>query len=393
MSRLASSAEIYAERDGDAMRQTLQEFCCQNEKEFLLRQWDTKKNAPDTPQTVTHGSHKKIWWRCDKGHSWQASIYSRTSGSGCPYCGGKKVGQGNDLASLYPELAAQWDARKNAPRKPSEFSAGSHTLAWWLCEKGHSWRAQIKSRVSGCGCPVCMGRLVVAGANSLADVAPELSRQWDMDKNAPLTPRQVTAGTTRKVWWNCARGHSWKASVASRVSQKIGCPVCGGKTVMKGFNDLETLYPALAAEWDPEKNAGLTPDQVTVASNRKVWWRCPLGHSYVSIIGSRSLRGYGCPYCAGRRVLAGFNDLASRNPMVAAQWHPTLNGSLTPEMVTVGSHRKVWWQCPNGHVWQAAIQSRTGKRPCGCPACAGMLSESRRAHYEQIMKEAMKCDG
>ena len=375
------------------MRQTLREFCCRNEKEFLLQQWDTEKNAPDTPQTVSYGSNRKMWWRCDKGHSWQASIYSRTSGSGCPYCGGKKVGQGNDLASLYPELAAQWDARKNAPRKPSEFSAGSHTLAWWLCEKGHSWRAQIKSRVSGCGCPVCMGRLVVAGANSLADVAPELSRQWDMDKNAPLTPRQVTAGTTRKVWWNCARGHSWKASVASRVSQKIGCPVCGGKTVMKGFNDLETLYPALAAEWDPEKNAGLTPDQVTVASNRKVWWRCPLGLSYVSIIASRTLRGYGCPYCAGRRVLAGFNDLATRNPAVAAQWHPALNGSLTPEMVTVGSHRKVWWQCPNGHVWQAAIQSRTGKRPCGCPVCAGMLSESRRARYEQIMKAAMKCDG
>lgn len=83
----------------------------------------------------------------------------------------------------------------------------------------------------------------MAGANSLADVAPELSRQWDMDKNAPLTPRQVTAGTTRKVWWNCARGHSWKASVASRVSQKIGCPICGGKTVMKGFNDLKPFIP------------------------------------------------------------------------------------------------------------------------------------------------------
>ena len=299
------------------MRQTLQEFCCRNEKEFLLQQWDTEKNAPDTPQTVSYGSNRKMWWRCDKGHSWQASIYSRTSGSGCPYCGGKKVGQGNDLASLYPELAAQWDARKNAPRKPSEFSAGSHTLAWWLCEKGHSWRAQIKSRVSGCGCPVCMGRLVVAGANSLADVAPELSRQWDMDKNAPLTPRQVTAGTMRKVWWRCALGHSWRAAVSPRVRQ-----------------------------------------------------------------------GVGCPYCAGRKVLPGFNDLASKAPAVAAQWHPVLNGSLTPEMVMVSSHRRVWWQCPQGHVWRALVYSRTGEQRCGCPVCGGSLGGARRARYEQALREA-----
>ena len=317
----------------------------------------------------------------------EAAIYARTNGSGCPYCAGKKVGQGNDLMSLYPELAAQWDLQKNAPRKPSDFSAGSQRLVWWRCEKGHSWRAQIRSRVSGCGCPVCADRLVVAGENSLADASPELARQWDAEKNAPLTPQQVTAGTRRKVWWKCARGHSWRASVASRANQKTGCPICGGKEVQKGFNDLASLYPALAGEWDAAKNGALTPESVTPASNRKVWWRCEKGHSYRAVIAQRVQRGSGCPYCTNRKVLPGFNDLATVQPLIARQWHPTLNGGLTPEMVTAGSNRKVWWQCPLGHTWKAVVYSRAGSQRCGCPICAGK-GKQKNVRYEEILAES-----
>ena len=369
------------------MGQSLDIFCRRYGHTRLLDEWDAARNLPLTPETVTYGSHTAVWWRCERGHKWQAAIYARTEGSGCPYCAGKKVGQGNDLASLYPALAAQWDLPKNAPRTPSDFSAGSHRLVWWRCERGHSWRAQIRSRVSGCGCPVCAGRLVAAGENSLADVSPELARQWDAEKNAPLTPQQVTAGTRRKVWWKCAKGHSWQASVASRVSQKTDCPICGGKEVQRGFNDLASLYPALAVEWDAAKNGALTPESVTPASNRKVWWQCPLGHSYLAIVASRTVRGDDCPYCAGRKVLAGFNDLATREPVVAAQWHPTLNGGLTPEMVTTGSNRRVWWQCPLGHVWKAVIYSRAGTQRCGCPVCAGN-GRRKNVRYDGLLPES-----
>ena len=374
------------------MGQSLDLFCRRYGHTRLLDEWDAARNLPLTPETVTYGSHTAVWWRCAHGHEWQAAIYARTEGSGCPYCAGKKVGQGNDLASLYPALAAQWDMPKNAPRTPSDFSAGSHRLVWWRCEKGHSWRAQIRSRVSGCGCPVCAGRLVAAGENSLADVSPELARQWDAERNAPLTPQQVTAGTRRKVWWKCAKGHSWQASVASRVSQKTDCPVCGGKEVQRGFNDLASLYPALVGEWDAAKNGALTPETVTPASNRKVWWRCPLGHSYLAIVASRTMRGDDCPYCAGRKVLAGFNDLATREPVVAAQWHPTLNGGLTPEMVTTGSNRKVWWRCPLGHVWKAVIYSRAGTQRCGCPVCAGK-GRRKNIRYDEILAESAAAKG
>lgn len=369
------------------MNESLYDFCRRNGRSGLLDQWDTERNGDDTPRTVSYGSQRKIWWRCEKGHTWQAPVYSRTGGAGCPYCAGKKVGQGNDLTSLYPELAAQWDLQKNAPRKPSDFSAGSQRLVWWRCEKGHSWRAQIRSRVSGCGCPVCADRLVVAGENSLADASPELARQWDAEKNAPLTPQQVTAGTRRKVWWKCARGHSWRASVTSRANQKTGCPICDGKEVQKGFNDLASLYPALAGEWDAAKNGALTPESVTPASNRKVWWRCEKGHSYRAVIAQRVQRGSGCPYCTNRKILPGFNDLATVQPLIARQWHPTLNGGLTPEMVTAGSNRKVWWQCPLGHTWKAVVYSRTGAQRCGCPICAGK-GKQKNVRYEEILAES-----
>ena len=134
------------------MNESLYDFCRRNGRSGLLDQWDTERNGADTPRTVSYGSQRKIWWRCEKGHTWQAPVYSRTGGAGCPYCAGRRVGQGNDLASLYPALAAQWDLRKNAPRKPSDVLAGSHSPAWWLCEKGHSWQASVNSRLSGlCG--------------------------------------------------------------------------------------------------------------------------------------------------------------------------------------------------------------------------------------------------
>ena len=149
---------------------------------------------------------------------------------------------------------------------------------------------------------------------------------------------------------------------------------------MSGENDLATLFPDIAAQWDTERNGSLRPDQITSFSNRKVWWRCTLGHEWQAIVAARAVENSGCPYCAGRRVLAGFNDLATLYPKIAAQWDAALNGSLTPEMVTPGSHKRVWWRCGEGHVWKTAVYSRTGKQKCGCPVCAGKAT--RQVKYE-----------
>ena len=150
--------------------------------------------------------------------------------------------------------------------------------------------------------------------------------------------------------------------------------------------------PDLALQWHPDRNGMLTPSQVTPASNRKVWWQCPLGHASEASVSARTMNGSGCPYCAGKRVLPGFNDLATLDPDVAKQWHLTLNGSLTPEQVTAGSRRKIWWCCQQGHVWKAAVYSRTGAQHCGCPVCAGRVSAKRLARYQASLAERMGCE-
>lgn len=323
---------------------------------------------------MTYGSHRKVWWRCAAGHSWQAMVYVRSGGSGCPYCTHRRPAEGETtLQDRFPALAAEWDREKN-PGTPAGVMQGSHRIVWWRCPEGHSYRAAVRSRTRGTGCPYCAGRAVLPEETSLAARYPLLAAEWDAEKNGALTPRQTAAGSHRRVWWRCARGHSWQATVVSR-SYGTGCPYCAGKRVIVGKTDLATCAPQLAAEWDGARNGALTPQSTTAGSNRAVWWRCERGHSYRAVIASRTQRGSGCPYCAGMKVLAGFNDLAALHPRVAAEWHPTLNAPLTPQEVTAGSARRVWWQCPFGHVWRAVIYSRTGGRQSGCPVCAGHTRE------------------
>lgn len=121
--------------------------------------------------------------------------------------GAKGAAGFNDLASVHPELARQWDYAKNAPLVPADISAGSGRSVWWRCEKGHSWRALIRSRTAGCGCPVCAGRQLLPGENDLASVCPELAKQWDAARNGNQRPQDVLPGTEKKVWWICERGH------------------------------------------------------------------------------------------------------------------------------------------------------------------------------------------
>jgi hypothetical protein len=374
------------------MRQTLYDYCVERDKDEILQQWEWKKNLPITPQRITYGSHEKMWWRCAKGHEWQTAVYTRTGAdSGCPYCAGLRTYLGeNDLASQRPDLAAQWHPTKNEGLTPEQVSLGSHKTVWWRCEQGHEWRAMVKTRVVGCGCPVCANRKLVPGRNDLTTTHPDLVHQWHPTKNGKLQPSDVVAGTHRKVWWLCDKGHEWEATVVSRTHTGSGCPVCAGKTVISGENDLASHFPDIAAQWHPTRNGTLRPDKITPCSNNKVWWKCELGHEYQASVGARTISGSGCPYCAGRKVLAGFNDLATLDPDVAEQWHPSLNGTLTPSMVTVGSHRKVWWQCAEGHVWKAVIYSRTGPQKCGCPVCAGRVKQSRVDRYAALRTEPTK---
>lgn len=353
------------------MRESLKAYCLRYGREDILREWHPDKNEEYAPETLSYGSNTMIWWQCDWGHEWKNAVYVRTGQHhGCPYCAGKKAAAGADIKSLFPEIAAQWHPDKNMNHRPEQYLPGSHVSAWWKCRNGHEWRATIKSRTEGSGCPICANRIAVPGVNDLAARYPHVAAQWHPTRNGALKPSQVVCGTNRKVWWRCDQGHEWQAAVSSRTAGR-GCPVCAGKTVLPGYNDLAALCPKLTCQWCFDKNGTLRPNQISPYSSKRVWWRCKLGHEWCASIASRTAADSGCPYCAGRRVLAGFNDLKTRNPLVAAQWHPTRNAPLEATMVTSGSRKKVWWRCQDGHEWKAVIYSRTGAQKCGCPVCAG----------------------
>lgn len=346
----------------------------------LLSQWDRGRNLPLSPEEVGTGSEQKVWWHCEKGHSWQASIMSRVSlGRGCPYCAGKLAIPGqNDLATLHPELAAQWHPTKNGALLPSQFTTGSEKSVWWRCGEGHEWQSFISLRARyGQGCPYCAGQRVIPGQTDLLTRYPEVAAQWHPTKNGSVLPQEVMPHTHKRYWWQCTKGHEWQVAPSALI-QGCGCPYCAGKKAIPGETDLATLRPDLAAQWDRERNGKLVPEQVSPGSIKKVWWLCELGHSYQSCVYSRA-DGTGCPYCAGRKVWPGFNDLATTHPHLVQEWHDTLNKALAPQGVTKGSHKSVWWQCREGHVWKAVVFSRAGKNAANCPVCAGKEKKSRKA--------------
>jgi len=138
----------------------------------------------------------------------------------------------------------------------------------------------------------------------------------------------------------------------------------------KPGQSLADKFPDIAKQWHPTRNGALTPAQIMPASNAKTWWRCRDGHEWEATVAGRTSGGSGCPVHAGRQVVMGVNDLATRFPDIAAQWHPTRNCHHTSDDIVAGSATRVWWRCEHGHEWEAAVNNRTS-RGSGCPVCAG----------------------
>ena len=347
----------------------------------ISKEWHPSKNGELTPYDVVSGSHRKVWWKCSKGHEWEARVLERNSGAGCPYCCGQMVTYNNCLSTLDSQLAKEWHPVKNRELTPSMVTLFSNRRVWWKCSKGHEWKSSINNRSKGKGCPYCSNKKV-CNDNCLMTVNPELAKEWNYDKNGELTPYDVLAGSGKKVWWRCDKGHEWESSIAKRYREKQGCPYCSSKSV-NDDNCLMTVNPELAREWNYDKNEELTPYDVVAGSGKKVWWRCDKGHEWESVIGDRN-SGKGCPYCSNKYVNDD-NCLANVRPELAKEWHPSKNGELTPYDVVAGSGIKAWWKCNKGHEWEANISSRNNGT--GCPYCNGFqTSFPEQALYFYLRK-------
>lgn len=265
---------------------------------LLAEEWHPTRNSGVSPEDVTAGSHRVVWWRGKCGHEWQSTIRDRNRGSGCPLCTKEVVIRGfNDLPTVFPNLAHEWDINKNLISIES-VTGGSLKQVWWKCKKGHSWRMSPKARAKGKGCPICSGKTYGLKKYSLLEIRPDIAKEWHPELNKWLKPGDIAVGSHQKVWWKCVKGHEWQASPNHRTSKERGCPYCcANPMVLPGVNDLATLRPDLAKEWNLEKNGILSPKKVTVSSSKSVWWNCSLGHEWKTAINHRS-DGSGCPKCA-----------------------------------------------------------------------------------------------
>lgn len=325
----------------------------------LAREWHPDRNDR-SPADVGRSGRYRAWWVCRLGHEWQAPVNRRASGTGCPVCSGRSVIKGeNDLASLRPDLAREW-SESNA-RTPESVTENSSLQVEWTCRAGHRWTAPVARRASGAGCPYCSGHKVLKGFNDIASQFPELATEWAGD-NA-RSPQSVSHGSQYVAHWECANGHTWRASVASRTAGR-GCPSCSGRRLIPGQNDLATRAPHLALEWDASNEVG--PDALHAKSGRVVVWRCAQGHRWSASLLTRS-KGHGCPFCSNQAVQPGENDLATTHPELAAEWHPQRNSRTAAEF-TAGSGFRAVWYCSQAHEWEATIATRL--RGSGCPECA-----------------------
>lgn len=263
--------------------------------------------APD--QDVPHrdtSKKKTLFWKgvCDHNHSFSRSIRQFLVSPRCPYCNGRRVLQGfNDVATTYPEILDHWcfDKNKELGLSPYVLSAGSGKKVWMQCNEGHSWMTAVHNYVSGYRCPYCYNR-AAPGVNDLATVYPELvARHWDFERNT-VSPSEVKPGSDVEAYWLCSKGHSYtnKIQVRIRKPDYDVCPYCSGRKLLQGFNDLLTLYPEVAEEFDAEKN-NMLPHQVIAHSRDRFHFVCPEGHHYETVLLYRTYAGSGCPTCAKSR--------------------------------------------------------------------------------------------
>jgi len=411
----------------------------------LVKEWHPTKNGDLTPNDITHGSHKKVWWLCSNGHTYSQQINNKTILKyGCPECSGRRASETNNLSTQYPEIVKEWHPTLNKDFKVTEVTYGSEKKVWWLCPKGHSYKATINNRtLRQSGCPQCSNQSSEPEIRILTEfkylfdnvvsrykengieidiylpkykVGIEYDGEhWhkekeeqDLDKNKLLITQRINLVRVREkplkalsnedvmVDKNVSLIKSDLNKILRKVSPFVGIEV--NKKIDSYINQtsfvnddlfkeyrsyfpspfpehsLLKTHPELSNEWDYEKNYPLKPENFSYGVKNKMWWLCQSGHSFQATINHRTGKKQqtGCPQCSGR-IASNENNLLKVFPILAKEWHPEKNGELTPKEVTSKSGKKVWWICPKEHSYEATVHNRTGNNS-GCPYCAGQKS-------------------
>lgn len=272
-----------------------------------------------------------------------------------------------------------WDYSRNATICPEKVTAGSSKKVWWSCGK-HWWKAVISSVVlNGRRCPYCKGSRPWAGETDLGTVYKDIvDRYWDYGKNAQ-SPSEFMPRSEQKVWWTCG-DHSWKAVIKSVTLQGNRCPYCVGYYRTPGINDISTTHPELIqAFWDPSMNPDVDIKIIGSSNNTtSMTWR---DNNYTWESTTSSLVNYGPPH---RRVLS-----YTHPELVSNSWDYTKNTDISPDEVSKGSDRVVWWTCGK-HSWPARVYSLVAGS--GCPFCKPKYSKGEK-EVVSFIRDELKYSG
>ena len=342
--------------------------CLATTHPHILKKWNYGRNGDITPQNVTAGSSKKVWWCCEEGHEWTATVTAIVNGGICPVCYGHQVLAGyNDLATSNPGLASEWHPTKNGDLLPSQFTAGSSRMKiWWLCANGHEYQARIANRSHGTGCPIC---------NSERKTSfPEQALFYYLSLVTKAENRYLYDGKTEidifLPEYNVGieyDGFYYHQGSEAKKKEKRKDDLLRSKGIriirVKEVNDLQLFADS--------EDVVYCKHDAGYRFLKSVLERLILR---VGIVADRSFIDDINIDNATPLILSAYkqyekeNSLATKSPRIAADWHPTKNGFVTPEKVSYSSGRKVWWLGKCGHEWQMSVDSRN--RGVGCPICA-----------------------
>ena len=329
----------------------------------FIDEWDDEKNTI-TPKDITIGSDRKVWWKCQQGHQWQASPLYRSRGFGtCLAC--------ESLAHLYPEIAEEWHPELNTI-SPWDVRAGSGKKVWWKGKDcGHEWETVIRNRVRGANCIYCTGQKVLVGFNDLATTHPHLAKHWDHEKNTRKL-EETSYGLKTKVWWTDDCGHSWhKSPLHMTKLNNYSCPEC---------QSVGLLHPEILEEWNDETD----PYEVLPGSARKIDWKCKRNpkHLWKATPYNRIAQKQGCPYCSGHKATKGENDILTTHTHLQEEWYD--EKSMTE--FSFGSNYKAKWKCKSdeSHIWYASIISRTAGK-WNCPYCSNKVSKAEEEILNYVL--------
>ena len=348
---------------------TLPEDSIKELRPDLMTQWDWDKNKSLDPSSIPLKSGKHAHWICDKGHEWSAVISSRTSGRGCPYCGNKKASKDNNLAFLHPDIAKEWDSEKNDGALPSDYVPGSGKRAWWKCARGHSWAAQINSRIgSGSGCPICSPQTSKLEIRVRSEFESLLGEAEGRKK---IGGRECDIFFSRHNLCIEVDGYPWHMDKAESDERKTKIfedhgfrlirlrekrlPLIKGSFVE--FNDGDELLKIcknLALE--VAKNIELTNEEKVRFSSYQNSITFSNEDRFKTLLNDVATQPIG-------------KSLEELRPEIAAQWDSLKNGALSPALFSLSSGHKAWWVCEKGHSYDSTITNRT--RGHGCPFCSG----------------------